>query len=142
MEAFCARLRLPSRYRELAVVVSGEHINVHRAPERRAGTLLELLERLHAFRNLEFFNQVLEACLCDARGRAGLEQCEYAPVAYLKRACEVAAALQARDVMSDAVQGSRIGVVLRENRVRRLAAWIGGRSESETVDPSTSSPQG
>ena len=124
VEAFCERLRLPSACRDLAVVVTREHINVHRALELRPGTLLELWERIHARQKDDFFDHALDACLCDARGRAGLEHSDYPPVAYLREAAKVAATIQARDVMNETVTGPKVGEAMREARIKVLADWL------------------
>lgn len=125
VQAFCQRLRVPAAHRDLALVVTREHINVHRARERRAETLLELLERLRAFQATPFFDEVLQACLCDARGRAGLEDSDYPAVAWLQAVRAEAAALQARDILGDGIPaGPAVGRALRAARVQRLAAWL------------------
>ncbi|MDI3260660.1 MAG: multifunctional CCA addition/repair protein [Sinobacteraceae bacterium] len=128
VEAFCERLRVPTAMRELAVAVTREHLLVHRAAELRPGTLLELLERLRAFRASEFFEQALEACLCDARGRLGLEDCDYPPVAELRAAAAAAREVQARDVAKPGLQGAAFGAALRAARERRLAQWRASRA--------------
>src|SRR5580692_10738411 len=45
IEGLCARLRLPSEYRELSVIVARYHGNAHRAFELRPKTILEILEK-------------------------------------------------------------------------------------------------
>ncbi|MBP8902905.1 MAG: multifunctional CCA addition/repair protein, partial [Thiobacillaceae bacterium] len=50
VQAACERLRAPSECRDLAVLVARDHGNAHRALELRPATLVELLERLDAFR--------------------------------------------------------------------------------------------
>ena len=73
IEALAARLRIPSEYRELAVIVARYHGIVHRAFELKPKTILEFMERADAFRRPERFAQALLACEADSRGRAGLE---------------------------------------------------------------------
>ncbi|TFW30111.1 multifunctional CCA addition/repair protein [Massilia horti] len=67
------RLRVPNDCRELAVMTAREHGNVSRAQELRPNTIVTLFERCDAFRKPERFAQMLLACECDARGRAGGE---------------------------------------------------------------------
>ena len=43
--AFSERLRVPRALRELAVIHTREHLNVHRVQELRPATLAELIER-------------------------------------------------------------------------------------------------
>ena len=73
IEALAARLRIPSDYRELALIVARYHGIVHRAFELRPKTILEFMERADAFRRPERFAQALLACEADSRGRTGLE---------------------------------------------------------------------
>jgi tRNA nucleotidyltransferase (CCA-adding enzyme) len=68
VEALCDRLKIPNAYRELAVLVSRYHLDAHRVTELRDNTLLELLERLDAFRRPARFEQWVLACEADARG--------------------------------------------------------------------------
>ena len=86
VEEVCARLKIPSACREVAVAHTREHLLIHRIRELRAETLLKLFERLDAFRKPERLDRVCEASFCDARGRLGFEHCEYPQVAYLKAA--------------------------------------------------------
>ncbi len=123
VEQFCARLRVPNAQRDLALAVTRDHLLVHRVRELRAGTLLDMLERLGAFKRGEFFDQALDACLCDARGRLGQENCEYPPVAYLRAAREAAAAIQAGEVVKDGFSGVAVGEELKQRRTQRLQAF-------------------
>ncbi|WP_020650016.1 multifunctional CCA addition/repair protein [Solimonas variicoloris] len=130
VEAFSARLRVPAEYRDLAVVHTREHLLIHRAMELRPMTLVELLERLHAFRPGERFEQVLQAALSDARGRLGFEDADYPQAPYLREARAIAATLQARDVLAQTpeLQGPAIGARLRELRAAALKPWRAARA--------------
>ncbi|MGH6612533.1 MAG: multifunctional CCA addition/repair protein, partial [Burkholderiaceae bacterium] len=91
IEKMCARLRIPTAYRELAALVSRYHLNAHRVEELRHSTLLDLLEHLDAFRRPARFEQFVLACEADARGRKGLENRTYGQADHLRRARELAA---------------------------------------------------
>jgi tRNA nucleotidyltransferase (CCA-adding enzyme) len=123
VEQFCARLRVPNACRDLALVVTREHLNVHRVHELRPETLLALLERLQAFRKGDFFEQALQACECDARGRLGFEACAYPQTDYLRAAAGVAQTLQAGSVLADGYSGPAVGTELARRRQQALAAW-------------------
>ncbi len=121
---FCERLRVPNACRDLALAVTRDHLNVHRARELRPLKLLGLLERLGALRKApEFFEHALEACLCDARGRLGMERCDYLPVAYLRSARDAALQVQPAEVIRDGHSGAAISEQLRMRREQALAAW-------------------
>ena len=86
VDAVCERLRVPRACRDLAVLVTREHTQVHRCHTLRPGTVVSLLERLDAFRRPARFEQVLLACELDARGRLGLESREYASRPWMQAA--------------------------------------------------------
>lgn len=130
VKEFCSRLRVPSGHRDLAMAVAREHINVHRAPRSGPVELLALLERLRAFQDSPFFEQALEACLCDARGRKGFENCEYEPVSFLRIARDVAASVRARDLMGSAPSGPQMGLLLRSKRIEMLGRWLTADEEA------------
>ena len=69
----CAYLRAPTECRDLAVLMVRYHGDVRRGPELRASTLVKLLENTDALRRPQRFEQLLEACVCDYRGRLGWE---------------------------------------------------------------------
>ena len=123
VENVCVRLRVPAECRDLALVHTREHLRVHLARELRPETLLELLEKLGAFRQGPRFAQVLLACEADAHGRTGFEDCEYPQTDYLRAATKVAATIQASDVMGEGVTGPEIGRRLAQRRVQALADW-------------------
>ena len=123
VENVCVRLRVPAECRDLALVHTREHLRVHLARELRPETLLELLEKLGAFRQGPRFAQVLLACEADAHGRTGFEDCEYPQTDYLRAAAKVAATIQASDVMGEGFTGPEIGRRLAQRRVQALADW-------------------
>ncbi|MBL6750388.1 MAG: multifunctional CCA addition/repair protein [Nevskia sp.] len=141
VERFSARLRLPNAQRELALAVTRDHLVVHRALELRAAKLLELLERLRAFQRGEFFEQALEACLCDARGRLGRENRDYPPVPYLRTARAQAGAVQAAAVVADGFEGSAVGEELRRRRAAQLVRFVQeGRAAAAAAASSPAAP--
>jgi tRNA nucleotidyltransferase (CCA-adding enzyme) len=90
----------------------------------RPGTLLELLERVDVFRRPDRFERLLEACLCDARGRTGFEDAEYPQVAYLREAADVARGIEAGALVAAGFKDEALGAELRKRRLERLTEWI------------------
>lgn len=127
VEAVCARLRIPNNCRDLALTVTREHINVHRALELRPETLLGLLERLGAFRRPEFFENALRACECDSRGRKGFTEQVPPELDYLRAAAKEAAQIQANAVVADGFIGEAVGIELGKRRAARLVTWKASR---------------
>lgn len=123
VKAFSARLRVPSECAELALIHTREHILIHQALQLRHTTLLEFLERVDAFRQPARFERLMQACECDAHGRLGFEDSDYAPSRYLRAALAAASTVQARDVIAPGVEGAAIGEKLRERRLQVLKAF-------------------
>jgi tRNA nucleotidyltransferase (CCA-adding enzyme) len=121
IEALCARLRVPSDYRDLAVIVARYHGIVHRVFELRPKTLLEFIERADAFRRPERFAAVLLACEADARGRAGMENNPYPQRTHIGKAQDAAAAIKptAEDIATHS--GAAIAERLHRRRLEAIA---------------------
>jgi tRNA nucleotidyltransferase (CCA-adding enzyme) len=122
VEALCDRLKIPNAYRELAVLVSRYHLDAHRVTELRDNTLLELLERLDAFRRPARFEQWVLACESDARGRKGLENREYPQADHLRRARDAAAKVTLDPAERDGLDGPKIAEKLRKARLAALTS--------------------
>jgi tRNA nucleotidyltransferase (CCA-adding enzyme) len=122
VEGLCDRLRIPNAYRELAVLVSRYHLDAHRVTELRDNTLLELLERLDAFRRPARFEQWVLACEADARGRKGLENRDYPQADRLRRARDAAANVTLDPAERDGLEGPQIAEKLRKARLAALAS--------------------
>lgn len=122
VRALCERLRVPAECRDLALIVARDHGNAHRALELRPSTLVELFERVDAFRRPERFEQFLQACECDFRGRPGYDEKPYPAPDYLRSALAVARAVDAGAAARRAGRARARSAVF-EARAQALAAW-------------------
>lgn len=122
IEALAARQRMPTEFRELALIVARYHGLAHRALELRPRTVLELLERTDAFRRPERFTQFLIACEADSRGRTGFETHAYPQRAFLSATRDAAAAVKppAADIADR--NGAYIAEQLRRQRCSVIEA--------------------
>jgi tRNA nucleotidyltransferase (CCA-adding enzyme) len=121
IEALSRRLRLPSEYRDLGVIVARYHGIVHRAFELKPKTILEFMERADAFRRPERFAQALLACEADSRGRAGLEMVPYPQREYLQDARAAAAAIKPHPEEIASLDGAKIAERVHQRRVQAIA---------------------
>jgi tRNA nucleotidyltransferase (CCA-adding enzyme) len=128
VEALCERLRVPTDCKELAVAVAREHGNVHRSNELNASAVMRLLERCDAWRRPQRFAEMLLACECDARGRAGLEDRPYPQRARLQGALDAALAVDTAKVSADCLargwKGTAIGAAIQAARQAAVAARL------------------
>jgi len=124
VRALSERIRVPSDCRDLAVAVARDHGNAHRALELRPGTVVELLERVDAFRRPERFEAFLQACECDFRGRPGYEDKPFPAPDYLRGALQAAQAIDAGAV-ARTVEPARIREAIFQARAQAVAASRG-----------------
>jgi tRNA nucleotidyltransferase (CCA-adding enzyme) len=133
VDAVCDRLKVPNDYRELARHVARHHGVVHNAQQLRAGTLLDLLETLDAFRRPERFESFLLACMADMRGRTGFEQRPYPQADYLRSVRSAAAGVSLDRSQFAGLTGAEIGERVRRARLAAIeAAKAAGVSDTET----------
>ena len=121
IEALCQRLRIPNRYRDLAVAVARYHTHCHRAAELRPATLLQTLESLDAFRRPQRLEDFLTACEADARGRLGLETQPYPQAEIFRRAFQAALSVIPRALAEQGLQGQALAEELRRRRIQAIA---------------------
>jgi len=126
VERLCKRLRIPKEYRELAVIVTREHLSYHRAAELRPGTLLKLLERIDAFRRPERLEQFLLACEADSRGRPGFEAQHFEQPEIFRRAYHAALQVTAREVVERGFSGKGVGEELHRLRIAAIKQVTAG----------------
>lgn len=123
--ALAERLRVPTECRELADVVAREHGHVHASGTLGAAALVRLFERCDALRRPARFEQVLQACACDARGRTGRERQPYLPAArlpgLLQAAREIDTAAVAAQAAAHGRQGPEIGAAVQQARTLAVA---------------------
>ncbi len=119
VESLCDRLRAPNTFRDLGRLGARHHAAVRSAATLEPEPLLDLLERLDAFRRPERLADLVLAV--QANDEAYPEQ-PYPPGERLAAAQAVAASVTAGDLAAAGLEGSAIATELR---ARRLAALDG-----------------
>ena len=126
------RLKLPTDCKELAEVVAREHTHIHASGTLSPGALVRLFDRCDAIRRPERFAQVLQACLCDARGRTGLGDRPYPPATRLPLLLEAARGVDtagaAALAMAQGKRGAEIGSAVMAVRAAAVAMSLATRS--------------
>jgi tRNA nucleotidyltransferase (CCA-adding enzyme) len=120
----CERLRVPAECRDLARLVARYHGDIHRAKELRATTIVRLFYDCDAWRKPERFEQILQTCSCDARGRTGHESDAYPQADYLLRALHAAQTVDAGDIAQQCVDKNLIAERVRAARVAAVEEKI------------------
>jgi len=108
----------------------------HRAEELRPSTLLDVLERIDAFRRPERLEQYLLACEADSRGRPGFEDQHFAQPGIFRQAYHAAMQVGAREVMEKGFSGKQVGEEMHRLRVEAIKAVLtqDGEPEASTED--------
>ncbi|MGI9222487.1 MAG: multifunctional CCA addition/repair protein, partial [Woeseiaceae bacterium] len=109
--------------RELGELVAEFHTHCHRAHELRDKTIVKVLESTDAFRRPERFEQFLQACEADARGRTGFEDRDYSQADLLRRAQAAAAAVDSAEIASRN-DPPRIPEAIRRARIAAVASLL------------------
>ena len=120
LSRLCDRLKVPNAHRKLAEKVMRYHGHAHRAAELRPGTLVDLLQRLDAFRQKDALEPFLLACEADARGRTGFENRDYPQADWLRVAHRAAQEISVQPLLDQGYQGVALGQALRCERIRRV----------------------
>jgi tRNA nucleotidyltransferase (CCA-adding enzyme) len=124
LEKLCARLRLPNKFKALAMHVMQYHTHCHKAFELRASTLTDALAVLGAFKVNNTLSEFLLACEADAKGRTGLEHTPYPQAEMIKRAAKSAASIDTSAILNSKLQGTQIGTAIRRLRIKAVAEVI------------------
>lgn len=120
VEKLCQRLRIPNRYRDLAVIVARYHFICHRIMELREDTVLRKLAAMDAFRRPERFEQFLVACEADARGRTGYEDTPYPQAARFREYFAAASNIDISTVLAQGLPGHEIAAAIQQTRINAI----------------------
>ncbi len=121
LAAVCERFKVPSEYRDLAMIVCREHLNIHRLPELNHSTVHDLIARCDGFRKPERIAQLGLVCEADKRGRLGLENVAYPSRELLHQLHHAAMSVTFKDIESEGLQGPQISEALRRARIKAIA---------------------
>jgi len=117
IKKLCERLRVPNEYRDLALLVSDQHQNVHQAFELRAETIVKVFDKADFWRKPERLNQLLLACIADMRGRTGFEHQAYPQSDYLNACFLAANNVDIKAIIAAGFQGGQIKQALNLRRI-------------------------
>ena len=128
LKKMCLRLRAPADCRDLALLAARYHSDVHRARELRPDTIVKLFQSADAWRRPERFEQLLQVCESDARGRTGHEHDVYPQADYLLYALHAAQAVNAGEIAQACTDHAVIPERIFHARVAAVEKAIQDRS--------------
>lgn len=120
--ALCARLRVPNEARDLGLLAARWHGDIHRGKELKPSTVVSLLEKTDALRRPERFEQLLEACECDFRGRLGQEDAPYDVPEIFRRALAAVRGVDAGAIARNCADKAQIQERVHQARITAVKA--------------------
>ena len=120
-KALCERLRVPSRHRELALLVADHYPFIQEAPSLDATGLLDGLEALDAFRRTKRFEDFLTACTAFANNPSDRIA---ASITRVRTAFNAASKVDASSAVATGLDGKRLGEELRKQRREAIARTL------------------
>ncbi|OUS01208.1 multifunctional CCA tRNA nucleotidyl transferase/2'3'-cyclic phosphodiesterase/2'nucleotidase/phosphatase [Gammaproteobacteria bacterium 54_18_T64] len=123
VEAFCERLRVPNRFRKLAIVVTRYHLLCHKIDTLRPATVLKVLKGLDVFRQPESLHCFLLACTADARGRTGFEEVNYPSAQWLQNLANKVTTITSAEFVNAGLKGPAIGAAIDKKRLEYISDY-------------------
>ncbi|MEZ9822513.1 multifunctional CCA addition/repair protein [Shewanella sp. 10N.286.45.A1] len=120
IKALCERFRVPNEYRDLALLVSDQHQNIHNAYELRAETIVKLFDKADFWRKPHRLQQLLLSCEADAKGRTGFELSPYPQASYILQCFKAAADVAVKDIIDAGYKGAEIRLQLTAQRIEAV----------------------
>ncbi|PKG58067.1 multifunctional CCA addition/repair protein [Shewanella sp. Choline-02u-19] len=122
IKALCHRYRVPNEYRDLALLVSDQHQNIHNAMDLRADTIVKLFDKADFWRKPQRIEQLLLSCEADAKGRKGFELNEYPQADYIQACFDAASNVAVKAIIDDGFKGADIKQQLTIKRIAAVQA--------------------
>ena len=116
-KTLCKRLKVPSYFQELAELTCEFHTHIHKAFELRAETVITLFNRFDVWRKPQRFQEFLQVCLADTRGRTGFENKDYPQIDYINQLLQAANEVDVQQVIADGFEKQEIRNELTKRRI-------------------------
>ncbi|WP_375056959.1 multifunctional CCA addition/repair protein [Zobellella sp. DQSA1] len=125
--AVCARFKVPTEHKEMAMLMSRWHILFHRLAEpnpEQADIILELFNRTDAWRKPERFAQLLVCAQADLQGRKGFAERPYPQRERLWQWLTALKTITAQPFIAQGLKGPAIGEAIAAARLEQLEQWL------------------
>lgn len=125
VNSFCDRLKVPNKYRELALITTEYHTHCHMAFEMKAKRIMKLFDKTSALTKRDRFNKFLQACEADKKGRGEFACHRVYTEPYFLDECLTAVLTVgtkqiSQEMLSQGNSGSIIGEAIRVARINAI----------------------
>lgn len=121
----CEQYRVPTEYRNAAIMAALYHTKIHNIYELRPTTIVDLLDKIGAFHSRTNLNRLLSVCLYDSKGR-GEPVCndEYNNHLYINALVDYLSTLDTKEIakaaMDSGKRGPLVGDSIRQARIAMI----------------------
>lgn len=117
------RLKIPKVYEKYGILTARFHSQIHKCFEQKPENLLNLFQKMDAFRQPERFLDILMVCKADARGRPGHEKENYPQEAYLTKLLKSLLSISVKPFVEKGLAGNAIADALSQARLTVISEY-------------------
>lgn len=121
VEELCNRLKVPNQWRELAMLATRWHIQIHKLSELSHEQVLAIIDGCDGWRKRERFEAILTVCKADIRGRTGHEEDHYPQADKLRTYLDELSQIPVQPIVAAGFKGAQIREQLTYQRLEKLA---------------------
>ncbi|TRX53906.1 multifunctional CCA addition/repair protein [Thalassomonas sp. M1454] len=121
VQTICESFKVPNQVKRLSLLVCEFHLHCHRAFELKPVTVLNLFDKLDAWRKQDDFELFLFCCHADISGRLGKEQSAYPQADYLRSALNACKEITAKPFVEQGLKGPAIKQAMNAEKVEVIA---------------------
>jgi tRNA nucleotidyltransferase (CCA-adding enzyme) len=120
IKQFAKRCKVPNECRDLALLVSAHHTDIHNALELKPSAIIKLFDNTDAWRKPARFHQLLLACEAAMKGHVCCELQRYPQASYLTALLEAACSIAIQPIIAAGFRGAEIKQELTRQRITTL----------------------
>ncbi len=121
VEQFCDRLKVPNDLREAALIVTRNHLRVHRIEEANGSSIVRMFYEFNAFKKPWLVEVLARACEADDMGK---NRVVIRQGIILQECFEIVRYVSLKDLKNPNLEGKAIGDEIRAYRVRLLKSRL------------------
>lgn len=123
VKTFCKRLKVPNKFRDLALLSCRLHTHIHNIAILKPATVIKLFDEVSAWKNSYTLECLIVVATADCHGRPSYETAYY-PQAELTQAYYLAAnQIKVADVIKDGFTNQAIRHELTHRRIQKVTAY-------------------
>lgn len=134
LKQLCKRLKVPKDYEELAYIVVFHHSYMHHLYRNGAEGIVNLLDKLDAWRRPQRIKPFVQCCKCDFLGRKGFENRPFPRADYFLAIFSLCLSVKASEFISLGYTGKDIGIKMHEKRVELVKDFMKMLPQGEIDD--------